>query len=362
MDGINGNTPVNRSTKIMGYDTAKAVNITHMVKKLDASQVNMDTFVKYEPKYYGMKMNVTPSALARKAESVVGEASRAVMAKADELVKGYYDGEISSQQLQTKYEALAKEYVGVLEEDGYSSTQVKYCAAEAFHDAFKVKLLEEAVQRNNAEGRQYVSEGFNSEERAYHYYNADYYHQSEVAISAITDGAKNVAESYGIEYGSLNTAQGLSVEGDDRYYNFNTAWSYSSRIGSKFMADTGKAPPENFKWFYEVPKGGVVTSVTYEEADGRKVTEYYHQANAWASWGEGAETQSQYHRVDADFPYGFKGKEDDPLETFAELLKFSTGNPEVDAILNGFLENLWIDPTEHYNRFMFGTGGINIQA
>lgn len=41
MDGINGNTPVNRSTKIMGYDTVKAVNIAHMVNKLDASQVNI---------------------------------------------------------------------------------------------------------------------------------------------------------------------------------------------------------------------------------------------------------------------------------------------------------------------------------
>lgn len=367
MDGINNSTSVNRSTKIMGYDTSKAVNITHMMQKVDASKVDMDSFVQYTPNYYGMKTSVSPTALSMKTNSPMAEASTEVMAKADQLVTGYYDGEISADQLQTEYEALAKEYVGILEDNGYSSAQVKYCAAEGFYDSFKQKLLEEAVQRNNVEGKQYLS-GELTGQRTYRYYNSDYYYQSEKAISAITAGAKNVAEGYGIEYGSLNTAPGLTAVGDDRYDNFNATWNYSSNIAKKYMISANQAPPENFKWFYEggspADENGALmpTSLTITHPDGSQTVEYYHQANTWASWGENGATEDQYHRVEADFPFGFEGTEDDPLNTFADLLKFSTGNSEVDAILNSFLENLMIYPEASYHRYMLGTGGLNIQA
>jgi len=347
----------------MGYDTSKAVNITHMMQKVDASKVNMDSFVKYEPNFYGTKMSVSPSALSRKNDSPVGEAATAVMAKADELVTGYYDGEISAEQLQVKYETLAKEYVGILEENGYSSSQVKYCAAEGFYDAFKVKLLEEAVQRNNAEGKQYLS-GELTGQKTYRYYNSDYYYQSEDAISAITAGAKNVAEGYGIEHGSLNTAPGLTAVGDDRYDNFNATWNYSSDIAKMYMIDTSKAPPENFKWFYEggnpVNENGAQMPIALKiiNKDGSETIHYYDQANTWASWGEDGETKDQYHRVEVDFPFGFEGTEVNPLKIFADLLKFSTGNPEVDAILNSFLGNLNIYPA--YLRD--NAAGISVQA
>ncbi|MBQ4347375.1 MAG: hypothetical protein IJC39_02890 [Firmicutes bacterium] len=232
MDGINNSASVNRKIFIMGHDTSKAVNITDRMEKLDWSQVDKDSFVAYTPNYYGMKMSVTPAALTAKTDSPIARESCAVIKKADALIAGYYDGEMSIEQLQSSYEALAKEYTDVLGNNGYSSMQVKYCAAEAFYDSFRVKLLEEAVRRNNAEGKQYVSDDY-GKCNTYSYYNSDYYYKSEKAISAITKGAMAVSDSLGAAFGSLNTKQGLSVVGDDRYDNFNTAWNYSSKIGGE---------------------------------------------------------------------------------------------------------------------------------
>ena len=93
-------------------------------------------------------------------------------------------------------------------------------------------------------------------------------------------------------------------------------------------------------------------SVTSELPNGETITEYFHDAYTWASWSEDTEHLDQYHRISAEVPYGWNQKEPDSM---AALIKFSTGNPEVDAILNGFLENLQICPKTSF-------GGINMQA
>ncbi|MBQ4347374.1 MAG: hypothetical protein IJC39_02885 [Firmicutes bacterium] len=136
------------------------------------------------------------------------------------------------------------------------------------------------------------------------------------------------------------------------------------------MIRTDMVPPENFKWFYERPYNNttegngtaILTSVSRELPNGEVITDYFHQGRTWASWSEDNKSEEQLHIVDATFPYGFVGTKEDPFESFADILKFSTGNSEVDAILNDFLKNLIIYPDRGLNRYMPDSGRLNLQV
>lgn len=360
MDGVNLNSSVKQTSRVGGYDSSKVVNVTDKLKKtIDASQYDVGTFKPVTGNYYGLKTKVDPKSMAMRTQSPEGQASQKLIADTKAAVNRYFDGDISLEELQSEYRALVERHVDTAVGTSLlpsPSTQMKQCAAEGVHDLFRETVLETAVQRNNAEGRQYASEGM-----GYKYYNADYYYESEKVLAALTETAKEYGADNGFEFGSLDTAPKLSVVGDDRYDNFNTAWS-TNMTGNRshYMIDTDKAPPEGFKWFYEDPslptKPGegkmTLISVTTELPSGEKVTEYFNQARTWVSWAEDGVTEDQWHKVEADFPYGWNQED---LETVAALIKFSTGNPEVDSILNSYLENLCFYPKSSF-------GGINTQA
>ena len=78
-------------------------------------------------------------------------------------VSDYYDGNLTEDELAQTFQNLSEKLLGTYEDLGYpnglfiTNQAGREAAVETFYDEFRFKLLSVAVQRNNQEGRQYVT-------------------------------------------------------------------------------------------------------------------------------------------------------------------------------------------------------------
>lgn len=279
-----------------------------------------------------------PSMLEMQAGRGVGSAAtsaaaalketKVVMAEARSVTGKFYDGTISEKKFQSEYERLSECYVNAFFNSGYPdklacrSTQCRLAAQEIFYDEFRKMVLEEAVSRNNAEGRQYAT-GEKGVNYTVKYYNSDYYYKSEAAIAAITKGALAVGE----ESKTLCSKRGYddyAFEVPDYksgmfnlYYNFNSAWSNNFVANDQFITDYDQIPPKDFQWFYETGKDG-------------------NSASTWARWRD---ERSLEHFASKKFRF-----EDSEIGLYqvSELLKFETSGCGLTSQVNRFLDSLQV--------------------
>lgn len=284
---------------------------------------------------------------------------RDVSGRADEAIGKYLDGTMSGEELASQFQTLAHEMFESAAKVGYpipliDDTMEQACT-EAMYDNFREKILSAAVQRNNAEGRQYVT-GEMCPQRTWKYYNADYY-KSEDAIAAVTRGMEEFAQDRGWKWTVPD------YRGKNMYYNFNTAFSNNFCLDSQYILDPDMVPPEGFEWFYQT--GGssssgpvIATPVTIiTHADGTEEyveqgqrtqrtkfdpTDYY-TANTWAAY---TDKNGQRHVVSKDII--FKGDKSD-LFNAGDLLRFAVGD-ESEA-LNAFLHNLQLYPKNYFSMY-----------
>ena len=237
---------------------------------------------------------------------------------------------------------------------------------DSFYSEFRRKILDEAVRRNDQEGQQYVTGDMNAQ-RNWKYYNADYYYQSEKALSAITDGVNELIKDRAY---SGFTFRDYAAEGLNLYDNFNSAVSNNISFDEQFILDSKKAPPEGFRWFYQSggDSGRVIQAngLIVTDANGN-VEEYYdyrptqfdpkdfRTATTWASYRDDKGTE---HFVNTDFFY--HGTKSD-LRNLSALLNFTGGNKAQDAAMNDFLKNLQVYSQGYFSRFPQG-GGVSLHA
>lgn len=288
------------------------------------------------------------------------DAWRDVSGRADEAIGKYLDGTMSEDELASSFQSLSHEMYEATARVGYplpfvDETMEQACT-EAMYDNFREKILGAAVQRNNAEGRQYVT-GEMCPQRTWKYYNADYYYKSEDAIAAVTRGMEEFAQDRGWKWTVPD------YRGKNMYYNFNTAFSNNFCLDSQYILDPDMVPPEGFEWFYQT--GGssssgpvIATPVTIiTHADGTEEyveqgqrtqrtkfdpTDYY-TANTWAAY---TDKNGQRHVVSKDII--FKGDKSD-LFNAGDLLRFAVGD-ESEA-LNAFLHNLQLYPKNYFSMY-----------
>ncbi len=377
MNGINNNGTVGGASKSYYTNTpyGRLLNVTDHVKTSVPAGVDTDSFVKVGSGNDRIKQLVHHEYLRMNAGnpaiSGMTEASEEVLSEVDSVIGKFFDGSLSADELQAEYEKLAKQYVSAFEGNNYPtplpSTQARQAITENFYDNFRQRILHTAVQRNFAEGQTHLTGEMNAQ-RSWKYYNADYYYESEAAISAATNGAEAVAQEYGLEF----EVPDYKAKGLNMYYNFNTAWSNSFDISEKYMIDADMVPPENFEWFFE--QGGDSSnrsispdSLTITHLDGTQTVINYKtdefdptdptKANTWASY---TDANGEKHRIGTDFLFNFSESD---LRTVAELLNFSTGSAEQDTLLNDFLSNLQVYSKGYFSLFGGnGATGVNFQA
>ncbi|WP_300639633.1 hypothetical protein [uncultured Oscillibacter sp.] len=201
---------------------------------------------------------------------------------------------------------------------------------ETFYGEFRRMVLDGAANRNNAEGKQYIT-GEMTAQRNWKYYNSDYY-QSEKAISARTERFTAMAKERGWE--DTASIPDYKAKGLNLYYNFPSALSSHFNVDDQFVKDPDQVPPRDFRWFYQSGGNrgdrGFVTSLTIEHPDGTTTFIDYTKpgfdpsdpakGTTWAAYKDEGGT---WRYQSADFAHDFfKGD----LKSVASLPNFS-GQP-----------------------------------
>ena len=275
------------------------------------------------------------------------------------VIDGFFDGTVSEAELSEKFQSLFSRFADSCADAGYPIPLVSkgnnQVMLDSFYSEFRRKILDTAVQRNNQEGKQYLTGEMNAQ-RNWKYYNSDYYFQSEKALGAITDGVKTLAQDKAYEGFTLRD---YKAEGLNLYYNFNTAVSNNISADEQYILNPDQVPPEHFQWFYQ--SGGdssqrvfSADSLIVTDPDGR-VVEYHRTGTTWAKYQDSQGTQ---HFVTADFLYN--GTKSD-LRNVSALLNFTSGDKAQNAAANRFLGNLQLYSQGYFSRFPQG-GGVRLQA
>lgn len=291
--------------------------------------------------------------------------------ESEAVINDFFDGRVSEAELSEKFQSLFSRFAESCQDAGYPiplvSKGTNQVMLDSFYSEFRRKILDTAVQRNNQEGKQYLTGEMNAQ-RNWKYYNSDYYFQSEKALGAITDGVKTLAQDKAYEGFTLRD---YKAEGLNLYYNFNTAVSNNISADEQYILNPDQVPPEHFQWFYQ--SGGdssrrvfSVDGLIVTDPDGRVVEYYDYRPTSFdptdhrtgTTWAKYQDSQGIEHFVAADFLFG--GTKAD-LHNVAALLNFTSGDKAQNAAVNRFLGNLQLYNQGYFSRFPQG-GGVSLQA
>lgn len=346
MNGINTSDYTYRKTE---YGTF--LDASKDIQKVSKDSVDVDSFVRVKPSYTD---NIDPTI----CKYLDGAASSEHSSRIEECINQFFDGTMSESELQAEYgEMLKKELFGSMENPPSPLTESQKETAMDFYNAFRQKILSVAVERNNAEGEQYITGDMNVQ-RSWSYYNSDYYYTSESAISAITNATQTISQ----EYDTTFEVPDYLKQGKTNLYNFNTALEGDPFIVSDYhyIVDPDVAPPKNFKWFYQTggdPYNCIrMTSFGTIDENGNEVIEKDFttdefdptdpsKAQTWVSY---TDEDGVEHRLSTDIV--FDDSKDD-LRNMLNLLSFSDKDADKANLLNKFLPNLQIYPKGYFDRF-----------
>lgn len=271
----------------------------------------------------------------------------------------FLDGEIDADALSQVFQRAYQRVTDAAQESGYPfplwDEAMGPAALESIYGEFRRQILDVAVQRNNQEGRQYVS-GQITAQRNWKYYNSDYYFKTEEAIGAVTERYTSMAQEAGWE--DWVSVPDYKEKGLNLYYNFNTAFTNQFSADEQFMLDPDQVPPKDFQWFYQSGGGdgrtGFVTSLTIGHQDGTEtVIDYtspgFHPTDPASGmmWASYRDENGERRQIGTDFRFTFGASD---LYNAASLLHFS-GNSAAAQAANRFLQNLQVYPAGYFSRF-----------
>lgn len=304
------------------------------------------------------------------SRSPVADTKAQIDQESQAVIEGFFDGKVSEETLSETFQDLFTRFSTACKTTGYpmplETREGNQVMLDSFYSEFRRKILDAAVQRNYQEGQQYVTGEMNVQ-RNWKYYNADYYYQSEKALSAITDGVNELIKDRAY---SGFTFRDYAAEGLNLYDNFNSAVSNNISCDEQYILDSRKAPPEGFRWFYQSggDSGRVIQAngLIVTDANGNVVEQYdyrptqfdpkdFRTATTWASYRD---SQGTEHFISTDFFYN--GTKSD-LRNLSALLNFTGGDKTQDSAVNSFLKNLQVYSQGYFSRFPQG-GGVSLRA
>lgn len=350
-------------------DSRDMLKTEGMVQRVCAGQVQMDRFVRYEDAKDAIREEEPLTGTGVPVPQEDRAVREPVLSEVERCAGQFFDGSLPEDGLRAEYERLLGDYLRRVCAPGASAESQK-AAADRFYDAFRQKVLDTAVQRNNAEGAQYITGEMNSQ-RSWKYYNSAYYFACEKAVAAITAGAENAAREQGFSF----AVPDYKAEGLNLYYNFNSAWSNNFDASQQYITDYDAVPPEDFEWFFE--QGGdssrdvlTMDSLTIRNPDGTEEVIHYKTAafdptdpTKATTWVRYTATGGKEFFLRRDLR--FNGSRDD-LHTVSDLLKVSENDAGQTEPLTAFLNALQLYSNGYFSRIspsLFATNrGVDLRA
>lgn len=312
------------------------------------------------------------SEAAMDRSPVISDVKREVYGQAEAAIGKFYDGTMSAEELADTYQSLSDRLLDACKDRGYPMPlwggMMGPAFQETFYGEFRRMVLDGAVERNNAEGKQYVT-GEMTAQRNWKYYNSDYYYQSEDAVSALTEKFTAMAQERGWE--DTVSVRDYKAKGLNLYYNFNSALSNHFNVDDQFVKDPDQVPPRDFRWFYQSGGNdgdrGSVTSLTIGHPDGTTTFIDYTKPGfdptdpmKGTTWAAYKDEDGTWRYESADFTYDFSKGD---LKNVAALLKFSGQSDKAQEAVNQFLKNLQVYPGGYFSRFpQYEALSMNLRA
>lgn len=312
------------------------------------------------------------SDAAMSRSPVISDVKQEVYRQAEAAVGQFFDGSLTAEELSGVYQDLSDRLMDACKDRGYPfplwDEMMGPAFQETFYGEFRRMVLDEAVSRNNAEGKQYLTGEMNCQ-RNWKYYNSDYYYKSEEAISALTDGLNALARNQGWE--NLVSVRDYKAQGLNLYNNFNSALSNHFNVDDQFIIDTEQVPPQNFRWFYQSGgnsgKYGQVTSLTIGHPDGTETVIDYTtpgfdpsdpaKGTTWAAYQD---ENGQWQFDSADFRYDHSKSD---LKNVSDLLRFTGKTGASWEAAAQFMKNLQLYPGGYFSRFpQYGALSMSLRA
>ena len=332
-------------------DMSNTEKIPDKIKPL-TSPVDTSDWQTVDTSYEGYRISYekyfVPGGQFQLKDAKMTEVNQQIDTESRQILQDFYNGTADKDQLKDKFQELAmrnfeanEKYTGNLDGAGTSfmlhDKSVYRVMMESFYSEFRRTALDVAVKMNNAEGQQYVT-GQNVQPNTWKYYNSDYYYRSEDAISAATDGIKELADTWGYEE---FTIPDYAKEQSWLYHNFNTAFSNPFSATERYFTDPEQAPPEGLTWFYQEDTAshpdGVFDFCVMKTSDLKDEvpSESKIPAVAWARYRNMDGTS---HTQTANFSYN---RSPSDLYNLGSLLRFPDNSPQAKAA-NQFLNSLQV--------------------
>lgn len=299
------------------------------------------------------------SDTAMSKSPVIADIKKETDEQASSAINQFFNGEMTGEELSEVFQGLSQKLTDACKERGYPISlwggEVGSAALQSFYSEFRRMVLEEAVQRNNVEGRQYLT-GEMTAQRNWKYYNSDYYYQSEEAINALTDKFGTMAKEKGWE--EYIPVPDYKAKGLNLYDNFNSALSNHFDVSEQYILDSDLIPPKDFRWFYQSggnDGSGVVSSLTMIAPDGTETFIDYAgrgfdpmNPTKGTTWAAYKDEDGIWQHTSADFTYDFSKSD---LKNVASLLNFSGKAGRMQETANQFLKNLQVYSRGYFSRF-----------
>lgn len=230
LDAIGSGKYLRYRSNIM--NPADQINLPNQQSRIGLP-VNMDEVEIYEPTPLEIRQSWWPyfCMTEMRATPELRDVVCDVESQVTDAVNQYLDGSMSDKELSEIFTTQLNRLWNTCKERDYpipgaGGADGEQAIADCFFDDFRKKLLNEAVNRNYAEGLRHASNGKSGN---WLYYNSDYYYKTESAISAITTSVMNYCHEKGYDDFALTPRKDhweAKVIGYNYYEDFNSAWEH----------------------------------------------------------------------------------------------------------------------------------------
>ena len=192
------------------------------------------------------------------ASCLSGDYGRKVMKDVENLMRSYYSGEISAEDVQRKIKNICMdmrvEMVQQRYTNGYNAKDNQQILEEIY-GLFQKQNVNAAYAANEKEGAEIAAAHGGAKEDNWMYYNSDYYYKQEDMRNNIRPAIQEMAEKWetdSIDFFKVEKNPSYALAGGMDYHKVWQHHAFQGRVIS--LTDIDSIPPKNFTFFYQDKK------------------------------------------------------------------------------------------------------------
>ena len=201
-----------------------------------------------------------------------GNYGEQVTEKIDSMLRSYYSGELSVEEVQKKIKNICMDMRVTMVQERYTNgydAKDNQQILEQIYGCLQKKNVGQACATNDREGAKIATEYGGVEDYNWMYYNSDYYYKAEELRNIFRQTIREMTEEWetdNIDFEKVEENPLYALAGGMEY---NTVWQHHALQRSVIcMTDVDVVPPKNLTFFYQekkVPGWDVNNKLEYQK-------------------------------------------------------------------------------------------------